>query len=71
MANVGDIFEPGQQVPNSGIYQVLHDPAHRQPHEVTCVAGHRFPPCRGCRHPRFKLVRAAIHVNSHEDFKSP
>jgi hypothetical protein len=36
---------------------------------VTCVYGKTFPPCRGCKYPRFKLVRAAIHISLHEHFK--
>jgi len=69
MANPGDTFKPGDEVPNSGIYRVIHDPKHTQEHEVTCVYGKRFPPCRGCQHPRFVLVRAAQHIESSESFK--
>jgi hypothetical protein len=69
MATVGDVFKPGDKVPASGIYQVTHDPGHTQVHEVTCVVGEPFPPCRGCHHPRFKLVRAAQHIRSHDNFR--
>jgi hypothetical protein len=69
MAKVGDSFKPGDDVPASGIYKVIHDPTHTQEHEVTCVHGKRFPPCRDCRHPRFVLVRAARHIENHELFK--
>jgi hypothetical protein len=69
MTKVGEVFKPGEDVPNSGIYKVVHDPAHTQSHEVTCVYGKRFPPCRGCKSPRFTLVRAAKHIATHEDFK--
>jgi len=69
MASVGDEFKPGESVPHSGIYLVIHDEAHSAPHEVTCVYGKRFPPCRECDHPRFRLVRAAIHIGSHDHFK--
>lgn len=69
MAKIGDVFRPGQEVPNSGIYLVTHDPAHEDPHEVTCVYGKRFPPCRDCRHPRFELIRAARHIESHDLFR--
>jgi len=68
--NIGDIFRPGQSVPASGIYKVIHDPRHAQEHEVTCVYGKVFPPCRGCQHPRFVLVRTAHHVETQEFFKS-
>lgn len=69
MARVGDEFKPGEEVPHSGIYRVVHDNNHSEPHEVTCVYGKPFPPCRGCDHPRFVLVRAAIHIGAHEHFK--
>jgi len=69
MASVGEEFKPGENVPNSGIYRVIHDPEHAQAHEVTCIAHKRFPPCRGCDHPRFVLVRKAIHIDMHEHFK--
>ena len=56
-------YRPGQIVPNSGIYSVLHDACHAQVHEVTCVYGEHFPPYRCCSHSvRYRLVRAAIHV---------
>jgi hypothetical protein len=68
-ASVGDIFKPGQKVERSGIYGVTHDTTHAEYHEVTCVYGHVFPPCSGCKHPRFKLVRAAQHIEHNEHFK--
>ena len=70
MASVGDVFKSGDDVPDSGIYKVIHDPIHAQEHEVTCVYGKKFPPCRGCPHPRFVLTRAAQHIDTHEHFKS-
>ena len=68
-ASVGDVFKPGEKCEASGIYEVTHDPRHAQKHEVTVVYGKRFPPCRDCEHPRFKLVHKAIHIDSHEYFK--
>ena len=65
MAKIGDSFKPGDVVPLSGIYRVAHDPAHTQEHEVTCIEGRVFPPCRGCQHPRFVLSRAAEHIEKH------
>lgn len=64
-----ETYKPGTEVPKSGIYRVLHDPAHTPPHEVTVVYGKRFPPCRTCLHPVFELVRAARHVDSSKYFK--
>jgi hypothetical protein len=62
-------FRPGQKVETSGIYVVTHDSRHVVSHEVTCVAGKTFPPCNGCEHPRFKLVRPAEHVEAHPLFQ--
>ena len=63
-------FKPGDKVPKSGIYKVTHDVEHAASHEVTCVFGEPFPPCNHCgKHPRFRLVRAAQHVETHDHFK--
>lgn len=70
MAKIGDVFEPGEVVPHSGIYPVIHDPNHSQEDEVTCVYGKRFPPCNHCgHHVRFVLERAAHHIETHDYFK--
>ena len=70
MASIGEEFKPGDKVPNSGIYRVVHDNAHTEEHEVTCISGKPFPPCNHCGHKvRFVLVRRAIHISSHEHFK--
>jgi hypothetical protein len=55
-------YKPGDSVEWSGVYLVTHDTTHTQPHEVTVVAGKPFPPCRGCKHPRFKAARLAWHI---------
>jgi hypothetical protein len=47
MAKIGDVFKPGQTVPHSGIYRVIHDPAHIEAHEVTYIYGKPFPPAGG------------------------
>jgi hypothetical protein len=66
---MADVYKPGDKVQNSGIYRVTHDPKHDKEHEVTCVVGKVFPPCRGCNHPRFTLVKAARHIETQEHFK--
>lgn len=66
---MADIYKPGDTVPRSGIYKVIHDRNHAKEHEVTCVYNKTFPPCRGCDHPRFTLQRAAQHIESNEWFK--
>jgi hypothetical protein len=65
-----NIYKPGDKVPESGIYKVVHDPNHAKEHEVTCVFGETFPPCNGCgHHPRFALIRGAHHISTHPYFK--
>jgi len=63
-------YKPGEKVPFSGIYKVIHDKNHVKEHEVTCTYGEPFPPCNHCgEHPRFILVKAAIHIHWDENFK--
>jgi hypothetical protein len=61
-------YKPGDIVPESGIYRVKHDPKHAAAHEVTCIEGKKFPPCKGCDHPTFVLVKAAIHIKDQRSF---
>ncbi len=61
-------YKTGDEAPWSGIYRVTHQPAHVVEHEVTCVRGKIFPPCRNCEHPRFVLVHAADCIDNHELF---
>lgn len=68
---VGEIFKPGETCRQSGIYQVTHDSQHIAYHEVTVVNGEEFPPCNHCgKHPRFVLVRPAMHLSDHPSFKA-
>ena len=70
MAGVGSLFKPGDKVPNSGIYDVMHDPLHGDKrHQVTCVYSEPFPPCNHCgKHVRFRLAVKALHVRQHAYF---
>jgi len=64
-------YEPGDIVPESGIYDVVHDKGHKQPHQVTAIKDKRFPPCRGCQHGvRFRENQQAIHLHDHPDFET-
>jgi hypothetical protein len=66
-------YRPGEKVPISGIYRIIHDPLHEpeHEHEVVCIAGKRFPRCHKCGHTHFEQVHGALRVESHDDFKLP
>jgi hypothetical protein len=75
MANKGDEFKPGDEVPTSGIYDVIHDKLdgddHAHPHQVTVISGTVFPACRGCKGSvRFRLHQAAEDLDAHDHFNS-
>jgi len=54
----------GEKAEVSGVYRVTHDPAHKQPHEITMDKGHTFPPCPSCGHGvRYTLVRPTEHLS--------
>lgn len=68
-ARHGRIFLPGKPVPETGIYEVVHDRAHRQAHEAVMHGGDLFPACDQCdTRVRFKLVRTAPYIFDDEDF---
>jgi hypothetical protein len=64
-------FKPGNKVLQSGIYTVAHDGLHtRRSHDVTCIAGSKFPPCNRCgKGVTFELKMAAVHVKTHQRFR--
>jgi hypothetical protein len=60
----------GSIVPEPGIYDVIHDKSHAQKHQVTCIEGRRFPPCRTCgEEVQFRLFRSATHIDEHHLLK--
>ncbi len=66
----GRSFKPGDKVERSGIYNVTHDKGHTKRHQVTCVFGKIFPPCRKCGHGvEFELAQGAQHIEHNEHFK--
>jgi hypothetical protein len=65
----GRIFLPGQPVPETGIYEVMHDRAHRVAHEAVMHREDLFPVCDQCdTRVRFKLIRTAPYIFDDEDF---
>lgn len=61
-------YQPGDEVPKSGIYRVRHQ-GHHHDHEVTCISGTRFPHCHRCRDGvRFSLILAAHAIERHMHF---
>ena len=74
MASKKEVFNPGDTVPVSGIYDVIHDTLdgqeHTHSHQITAIRGKIFPPCRGCQNwVRYELHLAAESADDHELFK--
>lgn len=62
-------FLPGATIPESGIYEVIHDHNHRESHESVMVKGDLFPFCDICEgRVRFRVVRTAPYIFEDEDF---
>lgn len=75
MKSYSTLLEPGDIVPTSGIYHVVHDridgDEHAHPHKVTAIHGSTLPPCRGCQSGvRYALHEAAEHIDEHGHFKA-
>jgi len=66
-------YKPGDVVPVSGMYRVLHGPEHgRDSHVVVAIRGEQFPPCRVCRQQvSFTIQRQASHCTHDWDFAGP
>ena len=65
------VFKPGESVPKSGLYLVLHN-KHRPDHEATLFEGDQFPACAQCDVAvRFRLLRAATPSADNSDFRKP
>jgi len=47
MTSAKKTFQPGERVPETSIYSVIHA-GHRATHEVTLRKGEVFPPCARC-----------------------
>jgi hypothetical protein len=68
----GQSFRAGEIVRRSGIYEPIHEGAHREPHEVVMVESDLFPSCDTCSgRVRFRLIRTAPYIFTDEDFERP
>lgn len=66
----GPVFRPGNPILESGIYEVIHDNAHRSAHEVVLISRDTFPTCDTCLdRVRFRLVRTAPYIFQDADFE--
>jgi len=64
------LFSAGETVRETGIYEVIHDRAHRSAHEVVMLSGDAFPACDSCGdRVRFRLIRTAPYIFQDEDFE--
>jgi hypothetical protein len=66
-------FKAGEKIPASGVYDVVHDRIdgqyHTADHQLTLIAGARFPNCKACQGwVKFRLHQAAGHIGAHPDF---
>ncbi|MGC2109022.1 MAG: hypothetical protein WA655_05855 [Candidatus Korobacteraceae bacterium] len=67
----GRAYKPGQIVPISGVYTVVHE-RHREQHEVVAIRGDEFPACRVCKADvRFYVARVVPHVTHDFDLTGP
>lgn len=63
------VYKPGEEVPESGVYTVIHD-RHRASHAATVLKGDRFPACARCGLlVQFVLLRPATHIDEDSDFR--
>lgn len=64
------LFKPGETVPESGIYEVIHEGDHRQAHDAVMIRGNNFPNCEICdQSVRFRIVRTAPYIFQDQDFE--
>ena len=57
-------FQPGESVPETAVYAVIHD-GHRAIHHATLRNGERFPECTKCvDRVRFEILQGASFGHS-------
>jgi len=67
-----ETYRAGDVVKQSGIYEAIHEGAHRDPHDVVMIESDLFPPCDTCSDQvRFRLLRSAPYIFTDADFEKP
>jgi len=66
-----EAWKPGDVVPESGIYAVIHWDRQFKSIEAIFIANQIFPPCKECGDGvRFQLLRTVPYILEDEDFNS-
>ena len=69
---MSEFLEPGDRVPSTGLYKVVHAGQHALPHYVTALYGDIFPACLECLNGvRFELTVGAGYIGAHPLFIRP
>jgi len=73
VASDGAVFKPGDTVPVSGIYDVMHDridgQEHAEQHQIMATAGKKFASCKVCQAwVRYRLHSTAEPIVAHDYF---
>jgi len=73
VACAGAVFKPGDTVPVSGIYDVMHDridgQEHAGQHQIMVIAGKKFASCKVCQAwVRYRLHSTAEPIVAHDYF---
>ena len=64
-----EVYQPADEIPQSGVYQVLHY-RHRLSHDATILGSGNFPVCSECgNNVRFRLIRAAPVIEEDRNFE--
>jgi hypothetical protein len=62
------VFAPDEEIPESGIYQVMHESGEKD--TSVFLRGSLFPACPDCGlGVRYSIVRAAPYIFDDKDFK--
>lgn len=63
-------FTPGEDVPEAGVYELVHENCLSQELQMVFRDGQKFPLCQSCgSRVRFYLQRAVPHISQDRDFK--